>query len=442
MMLRSAPWRNWARTESVRPVRVERPTSVAAVQRAVVAAGQAGLTVKAVGAGRSSTGIAVAPGVQLDLVDLRLPGLDSGCDVDTTTAQVTVAAGMTLHRLNRLLERRGLALTNVGDTDRQTVAGAISTGTHGTGGRFTGMSSQVVGLSLVVGDGSVLRVSEAENAALLPAVRLGLGALGIIVSVTLQCVPRFLLHVVEKTELVDVVLEEFLQRTESADHFEFSWFPHTGSVLTTTNTRLSVAEPGARRARMSRWIDDELTANGVYRAACDLGTSIPALVPPTARLTARLAGGREFTDDSRRVFSSSPSLRFREMEYAVPREQVADAVRAVRSLIERRQWRISFPVAVRSASADDLWLSSAYGRDTGYISVHRYIREDPTEYFHAVEDILRSYDARPHWGKLHFQDADSLRPLFDHFDDFRAVRDRLDPERRFTNSYLERVLGP
>ena len=441
-MLRAAPWRNWARTESVRPVRVERPTTVAAVQRAVVAAGSAGLTIKAVGTGHSFTGIAVAPGVQLDLFDLRLPGLESGFAVDLPTGQVTVAAGMPLYRLTRLLEPLGLALPNLGDIDRQTIAGAVSTGTHGTGGGLVGLAGQVVALTLVTGDGSLLRVSPGENAELLPAVRLGLGALGIIVSVTVQCVPRFLLHAVEKTEPVDVVLDDYLERTNRADHFEFFWFPHTETALTKTNTRVSVADPGSRPARFSRWIDDELLANGVYRISCDVGTVFPAMVPPLARIAARVTGDRDFTDESRRVFSSSRTVRFREMEYGLPREQIAEAFRAVRALIERKRWRISFPIEVRSAAADDLWLSTAQGRDTGYIAVHRYVREDPREFFHAVEDIMRSYDARPHWGKIHYQGADSLREVFAHFDDFLAVRDRLDPERRFTNTYLERVLGP
>ncbi|MBB5642008.1 D-arabinono-1,4-lactone oxidase [Cryobacterium roopkundense] len=437
MILRQPPWRNWARTESVRPVRVERPATVGAVQRSVRAAIRAGLRIKAVGTGHSFTGIAVAPGVQLDLYDLG--GL---IEIDVPAARVTVAAGLPLHRLGRLLDDHGLALANLGDIDRQTVAGAISTGTHGTGGGFVGLASQVTGLTLVTADGTLLRVSDTENTEILPAVRLGLGALGIIVDVTIQCVPRFQLHSDQRSEPLDAVLEDFVRRSRTHDHFEFFWFPHTDTALTKTNTRVVEPRPAARAHRVSRWIDNELLANGVYRGVCAVGTALPALVPSLARLSARSTGNRQFTDASTRVFATNRAVRFREMEYALPRDRVPEAVRAVRRFIEARGWRISFPIEVRSAAADDLWLSPAYGRDTGYVSVHRYVREDPEEYFRAVEQIMIGYGGRPHWGKLHYQKADALRGRYPHFDDFLAVRDRLDPERRFTNSYLERVLGP
>jgi FAD-linked oxidoreductase len=409
---------------------------VGAVQRAVVAAGRAGLRIKAVGSGHSFTGIAVAPGVQLDLHDLA--GI---IRVDAAARQVTVAAGTPLHTLVRLLGPHGLALPNLGDIDRQTISGAISTGTHGTGSGLVGLAGQIVALTLVTGDGSLLRVSGSENADLLPAAALGLGALGIIVDVTLQCVPTFLLHAVEAAEPLDAVLEQYLERSMAADHFEFFWFPHTGSALTKTNTRLP---PGAGReplGRLSRWVDDELLANGAFRGICALGALRPALVPGFNRLAERLSGVREYTDDSARVFVTNRTVRFREMEYALPLAAVTAALAEVRALIESRGWRISFPIEVRSAAADGLWLSTAAGRDTGYIAVHRYYRENHAEYFRAVEEIMRAHGGRPHWGKIHYQDAESLRALYPRFDDFLLVRDRLDPERRFSNPYLERVLG-
>jgi FAD-linked oxidoreductase len=439
MTASGALWRNWARTESVRPQRVERPTSVGAVQRAVLAAGRSGLTIKAVGAGHSFTGIAVAPGVQLDLGDLSNGAL---LDVDPARMRVRLAAGTRLRQIPALLAPHRLAMANLGDIDRQTIAGAISTGTHGTGGSWGGLATQVVALTLVAGDGSLVTISETENADLLPAARLALGALGIIVDVTLQCVPAFLLHAVEAVEPLETALDTYLERSAISDHFEFYWFPHTSSALTKTNTRL----PGdARRAplgRMSRFLDDEILANGAYRAICGIGTVLPPLVPRFSRLAERFTGRRNYTDTSSRVFITNRTVRFREMEYALPREAVPDALREVQALIERKRWAISFPLEVRSAAADDIWLSTASGRPSGYVAVHRYYRENPTEYFQAVEAIMREHDGRPHWGKLHYQDAASLGALYPHFGDFLAVRDRLDPERRFTNAYLKRVLGP
>ncbi|WP_348788273.1 D-arabinono-1,4-lactone oxidase [Leifsonia sp. NPDC080035] len=429
-------WRNWGRSESIRPQRVERPSSAEAVQRAVAAAAKQGMRVKAVGAGHSFTGIAAAPGVQLDL-----EALSGVLDVDLERGRVRLAAGTHLHQLPRLLRPYGLALENMGDIDRQTIAGATSTGTHGTGGSFGGLATQIVGVTIVTGSGELLTIDETQNAELLPAARLGLGALGVIVDLTIQCVPAYLLKAVERPEPLQEVLEGYLERSAAEDHFEFYWFPHTETGLTKTNTRLPLTEARAPLSAVGRWVDDELLANGVYRGVCALGTAAPAIVPPFSRLAQRLTGNRDFTDVSPAVFVTNRTVRFREMEYALPRAAVPAALAEVKALIERKGWRISFPVEVRSAAADDNWMSTAYGRDTGYIAVHRYYREDPTEYFTAVERIMMAHEGRPHWGKMHFRDAASLQTAYPRFDDFLAVRDRLDPDRRLANAYLNRILG-
>jgi FAD-linked oxidoreductase len=341
----------------------------------------------------------------------------------------------------RLLDPLGLAMANLGDIDRQTIAGATSTGTHGTGLAFGGLATQIAGVTLVTGTGELLTVDDEHRPELLPAVRLGLGALGVLTSVALRLVPRFALHAVEHQEPLDRVTAEWEERVRSADHFEFYWFPHTTTALTKTNTRLPADTPLHPLGRVSRWIDDELLANGAYRAICAIGSVVPATVPRFARLVERLTGRRDFTDASTRVFTTNRTVRFREMEIAIPLASVPEALAEVRELIERRRWRISFPIEVRAAASDDNWLSTAYGRETGYIAVHRYVREDPTEYFAAVEEILMAHGGRPHWGKMHTQTAETLRPHYPRFDDFLRVRDELDPERRFANPYLERVLG-
>lgn len=436
MTATGATWRNWARTEQVRPIRVERPSSPEAVQRAVTAAAASGLAIKAVGAGHSFTGIAVAPGVQLELD--RLSGV---VEADVSTGRVTLAAGTRLHQLPKLLAPYGLALPNMGDIDRQSIAGATSTGTHGTGLGFGGLATQIVAARLVTGTGELITVSETERPELLPAVRLGLGALGVLVEVSLQLVPRFVLHAEEGPEPLDEVLDGWEARVRSADHFEFYWHPHTEVAMTKTNTRLPGDAPRHPLGRVSRWLDDEFLANGVFRGVCALGTAVPGVVPFFARQVERLQGGRDFADFSPSVFVTNRTVRFREMEYAVPLAAVPEALREVRRLIERRGWRISFPVEVRAAAADENWLSTAHGRESGYLAVHRYVREDPTEYFAAVEQIMRDHGGRPHWGKMHTQTAETLRAVYPRFDDFLAVRDELDPERRFANPYLDRVLG-
>jgi FAD-linked oxidoreductase len=426
--------RNWGRSQEWRPQLVMRPTSAEQVVEAIELAGQRGLHVKPIGAGHSFTSIAATAGMQLDI-----SAIDGVYAVDGT--RVTLGAGTNLYQLPALLDPLGLALTNMGDIDRQTIAGATSTGTHGTGHRFGGLATQIVAATLVTASGELLRVSETENAELLPAVRLGLGALGVLVDVTIECVPSFKLHAVEKPEPLAEVLDNWIERATGADHFEFYWFAHTDTALTKTNTRVPVDTPTKLQNPIGRWVDDELLANGVYRVTCALGTAFPSLIRPVNHLADKLVAEREVVDLSYRVFTSSRTVRFREMEYALPVEHVPAALRAINELIEARNWRISFPVEVRVAAADENWLSTAHGRQTGYIAVHRYWREDQSEYFAAIEKIMMGFDGRPHWGKMHNRDAESLAKTYPRFGDFVAVRDRLDPDRLFRNEYLDRVLG-
>jgi FAD-linked oxidoreductase len=425
-------WQNWARSERVTPVRVQRPRSAEEVIDALAGARRDGLRVKAVGAGHSFTGIAVAPGVQLDL-----SGLSGVLGVQGN--QVKVGAGTHLHQLPALLAPLGLAMENLGDIDAQTIAGATSTGTHGTGAGFRGLAAQIAALTMVTAEGSIVTVTAEDE--LFGAARLGLGALGVLIDVTLNCVPAFKLQAVERPEPLEAVLESYLDRCVSEDHFEFYWFPHTKTALTKTNTRLPVQAPSRPLGKAKRWFDDSLMANTVFAGVCGVGKAIPAAIPAINRTASRLTGDREFTDISTRVFTTQRRVRFREMEYALPREAVTSALRDIERLIAVNGWRISFPLEVRAAAPDDLWLSTAHGRQTGYIAVHRYYKEEYHEYFRGVEDIFRSYQGRPHWGKIHHLDAADLRKLYPRFDDFRAVRDKLDPNGLFGNDYLHRVLG-
>lgn len=398
----------------------------------VEGASRNGLPVKAVGAGHSFTGIAVAPGAQLDLSGLS--GL-----LAVQGNRVKVGAGTRLHRLPELLGPLGLAMENLGDIDAQTIAGATSTGTHGTGAGFRGLAAQIAALTLVIADGTVRELSAGSE--LFEAARLGLGALGVIVDVTLECVPAFKLHAVERPEPLEAVLESYVDRCVTADHFEFYWFPHTSVALTKTNTRLPVEAPSRPLGRWRRWFDDSFMANTVFAGLCNLGMALPGVVPSVNRLASKLTGDREFTDVSTSVFTTQRRVRFREMEYALPREAITSAIRDIERLIAGRGWRISFPLEIRVAAPDDLWLSTAYGRETGYIAVHRYYKEEYREYFGGVEQIFRAHGGRPHWAKIHTLDAPALRRLYPRFDDFLTVREKLDPRGLFRNEYLDRVLG-
>jgi L-gulonolactone oxidase len=295
-------------------------------------------------------------------------------------------------------------------------------------------------MQLVTADGSVLYL-DGDSDLLFAAARVALGALGIIATMTLRCVPAFALNASELPGSLDRTLDELDAELELNDHFEFYWFPHTRRVLTKRNNR-TLADAALRPlGRMRHAIDDEFLSNNLFGAINRVTTRRPALIPRTNALAARALSARTYTDRSYRVFTSPRRVVFREMEYAVPRAAVPALLREIEAWIARSHERIGFPVEVRFAAADDIWLSTAYGRDTGYVAVHQYHQRDHDPYFRAVEAIARSMGGRPHWGKLHYRHALSLREAYPHFDDFLAVRDKLDPDRVFGNDYLLRVLG-
>lgn len=437
-MTPSAPatWSNWAGNVHARPVGVEHPASIAELQDVVRRARADGRRVKAVGSGHSFTPIAVTDGVQVQLD--RLTGIRA---VDTATGQVTAGAGIGLHELNRALWSLGLSMTNLGDIDVQTLAGALATGTHGTGAKLGGIATQVRALTLVTADGAVLTCTPEQHPDVFAAAAVGLGALGIVAEVTLQCEPAFALAAAEAPGTLDAVLAGLEQEWTGHDHFEFYWFPHTRRVLTKRNDRVRPGTQLRPLGRVRGYIDDELLSNTVFEGLNRLTVRRPGVIPRLNQVSARVLSARDYIDRSYRVFASSRRVRFREMEYALPRAAVPSVLAELAGWIERSGEQIAFPVEVRCAAADELWLSTAHGRETGYVAVHQYWRRDSTRYFRAFEQIARAHDGRPHWGKLHERTAEDLAPAYPRFADFLAVRDRLDPDRLFGNDYLTRVLG-
>ncbi|WP_077058189.1 D-arabinono-1,4-lactone oxidase [Streptomyces sp. MP131-18] len=432
----AAGWRNWSGTRTAHPVRTERPGSTEEVADSVARAVRDGLRVKAVGSGHSFTGAAVTDGVHL-----RMDALDRTVRVDARSGLVTVEAGMPLHRLNRVLAAHGLAMTNLGDIDRQTVSGAISTGTHGTGARSGSLAAQVVDLELVLADGSAVRCSARERPELFRAARIGLGALGVLTRVTLACEPAFALRAVEVPMRLGRVLGGLAELTAANEHFEFYWFPHTDRTLTKRNNRLPPGAPVRPLGRGRAWFDDTFLSNTLFEGVNRLGTAVPRAIPRLNAVAARALAPRVYSDASYRVFTSPRRVVFRELEYAVPREALAGVLTAVRRWVDRSGEHIAFPAEVRFAPADDLWLSTAYGRDTAYIAVHQYHRLPHERYFRAVAAIADAVGGRPHWGKLHWLTAAELAGRYPRFEDFRRVRAASDPDGTFANSYLDRVLG-
>ncbi|MHB9858511.1 D-arabinono-1,4-lactone oxidase [Streptomyces sp. YIM S03343] len=431
---RNGTWHNWGGNVGARPAREVEPASVEELAAAVRKAAEDGLKVKAVGSGHSFTAIAATDGVMIR------PQLLTGIrHIDRAAGTATVEAGTPLKRLNAALAREGLSLTNMGDIMVQTVSGATSTGTHGTGRDSGSIAAQIRGLELVTADGTVLPCSEKENPEVFAAARIGLGALGVVTAITFAVEPLFLLTAREEPMPFEQVLSDFDELWAENEHFEFYWFPHTGSTNTKRNNRS--AGPERPVGRLTGWFEDEFLSNGVFQAANWIGRAVPATIPAIAQISSKALSARTYTDIPYKVYTSPRRVRFVEMEYAVPREAVVEALRELKAMVDRSRLRISFPVEVRTAPADDITLSTASGRDSAYIAIHMFRGTPYQEYFTAAERIFTAHEGRPHWGKVHTRDAEYLSGVYPRFGEFLALRDRLDPDRLFQNDYLRRVLG-
>lgn len=483
---RPALWTSWAGTARCQPRVQAAPGSTDELRALLVDAAVRGERVRVVGAGHSFTGAATTSGTMVSLADLgRRPvrtgsgaatgagteasrgadlpegpwlraragrldpeGVEAVVDLPDGGALVTVRAGIGLRSLNLSLALHGLALPNLGDIDRQTLAGALGTGTHGTGGRLPGLAAQVHGLRVMTADGEVVETSAEHRRPLFEAARLGLGAVGIVLAVTLRTVPAFRLTAREEPQPLDAVLEQLDgpgNLVDAHDHLELYWFPHTRRALTKRNDRAGPAEEPRATRRLwgagRRWVDDELLSNGVFWLTNELATLAPSLTPRINAVASRALAPRTYTASSYDVFVSPRRVRFAEMEYAVPRDDVVAVLREIDRWVESSQVHVPFPVEVRFAAADDVWLSTAHGRETAYVAVHQYVRMPRDRYFAGVEAIVRAAQGRPHWGKLHTLDHEALGALYPRLDDFCAVREAYDPGRLFANPYTTRLFG-
>lgn len=428
-----ATWRNWAGNQKANPLSIEAPKSVSELSAIVSRASGQGQKVKAVGSGHSFTSAAATNGRMI-----RLENLSGILHIDHASSQVTVGAGTRLSDLNMLLHTEGLALANLGDIAYQTVAGAISTSTHGTGKALTGLAGQVVAMKLINGQGEIIECSKSVNPHIFDVARVSVGALGIITEYTLQAVPSFRLRALEQPMRLDDVLENAHDLASAHDHFEFFWIPHTKWALTKRNNRTE--DELQPLPRVKGWIDKTFMENYAFGALCRVGRARPSLIP---RLATALpsSGSREYVDQSFKIFASPRIVRFYEMEHALPVDALVPALKEIRAMVDRKGYLLNFPVEVRFTKGDDVPLSTAYGRDSAYIAVHVYKGMECEPFFRDVEDILRAYDARPHWGKMHYRDAEELSKLYPRWDEFIALRNQLDPQRTFSNAYSDTVFG-
>ncbi|MDQ3728330.1 MAG: FAD-binding protein [Actinomycetota bacterium] len=427
-------WTNWAGDQACEPASIERPGTLDALQRTVARSVQRGHRVRASASGHSFIDCALTEGVMI-----RLDGLTRKLGFDPESGLLKAEAGIVLHDLNRMLDADGVAFENLGDIDRQTVAGSISTGTHGTGERFQNVSAQVAALELIAPDGSLVTVDDSEPN-LLRAARVAFGSLGIVYSVTIRTVPAYTINRVDSPQPLGEVLESLDALNAGTDHFEFYVFPGTDVALCRESRRTQ--EPPAPKHPAAVYLQEVMLENWVGMALSAAVRARPAIAPAAARLAARGIGRATKVDASYKVFASERHIKFTEMEYAVPREHGRELIERVLEVAANPELHVAWPIEVRFVKGDDSFLSPSHEQDTCYVAVHQDRRLAWEPYFRQVEEIARELGGRPHWGKRHFREAQDLAPAYPRWDDFQVARRQLDPAGVFGNAYTDRVLGP
>ena len=417
-------WVNWSGSQRATPARFVTPRS--RHELAEIVASSPG-PIRVAGAGHSFSAGVVTDGTLLSLDALNRV-------LDVRDGLVRVEAGIRLKALSRELHVRGLAMPNLGDIDVQSLAGALATGTHGTGTRLPNLSGQVVEVELIDADGRERTLRGGDE---LLAARVSLGALGVIAAVTVRCVPAFRLRHTDKPEPLEPVLEELQARADGHDHFEFWTFPHADVALTRTMDRTE--DPPDKPGRASAYVSDVLMDNHAFRAVNEVARRFPGTIPRLNRFASAVASQRERVDWSYGIFASDRLVRFEEMEYSVPREHAVAAVRAARAALERHA--VSFPIELRFTASDDALLSPAHGRDSAFVAVHVFKGMPYEPAFRDVEAVMSELGGRPHWGKRSFLDHTQLAPRYPRWDDFQRIRAQLDPGGRFANAWVRDVLG-
>lgn len=426
-------WSNWSGSVTCRPRQVLTPASVDALSDLVRETASTGGQLRVSGSGHSFT-----PVVATDHTLVSLARLAGVVEVDREARAATVLAGTTIRALGGLLGEHGLALENQGDIDAQAIAGAVSTGTHGTGIGFGSISTQVRALTLVLASGEQLTCSPTQEPEIFKAAQVSLGALGVLARVRLQCVPSYVLRDVRKNVDLASCLAEFEDNCRRHRHFEFWWFPYSDRAATKALDVVSAPRP---RSFVRRVLADKVLETGAFWAVSEAVRAFPGLARPVARFAARAISEADYADHSHRVFPSARDVRFNEMEYAVPVDRGLDCLRELKAYIEQTRVRVHFPIEYRVVAGDDIWLSPFYRRDSAVISVHQYASMPYHDYFAGCEAIFRNHRGRPHWGKLHTLGPHDLQDMYPEWHRFHEVRRRLDPRGMFLNDHLARIFG-
>lgn len=431
--LKKHEWKNWSHSVHCYVDRFFEPESVEEVIRIVKTHMRLGKRLRVVGAGHSFTPLVATSESLLSLNNL------SGVErINEETRIARVRAGTKLKDLGILLNRAGYAMENLGDINEQTIAGAISTGTHGTGKDFGSLSTQVAGISIVTGTGEYITINEKENAHLLEAVKTSLGLLGVIVSVNLNVLPAYQLIETSYKLSFKSCIEKLDQLNEENRNMEFFWFPYTETVQVKTN---NLYFGQIKRPYQGHFFNDIVIENGLLKVMSELSRTIKMTAKYMSKLSATGVPTGKKIGQSHHVYQSIRSVKFQEMEYSLPAHLMKNALLAMKEKIKAERYAVNFPIECRYVKGDHIWLSPAYQQDSAFIAIHMYQGMPFERFFHDMEVILQSFGGRPHWGKMHTMTYEALETIYPQLKDFLKVRAQLDPHNIFVNDYMRRLFA-
>ncbi len=426
--------KNWAGNIQWNPEVISYPSTEQEIQKIVQDAAHHKQKIRLIGSGHSFTAL-----FQTKDVLMSLDKYQGVVSLDTSKYQATVKAGTKLNILSDTLHKAGMGMENLGDIDVQSIAGAISTGTHGTGKDFGTLSTQVIGLRFVNGKGEIVSCSPTENRELFKAAQVSMGVMGIITEITIQCVPKYILEVLSKPDSYREVMASLTERIENNRNYEFFWLPYTDTVISKT-TNITQSEPLPTANLLSKF-SEYVVENYAFLGLCEFAKRFPSRTESVAKLSAKLISEERKVDYSHCVYATARLIKFREMEYNIPAEAFQDAMKEVTKIANSKKYNVHFPIECRWVKGDDIMMSPAYGRDSAYIACHVYSNKDCGPYFNALETVLRSYGGRPHWGKMHKLTPDIIADIYPQFSSFMKHREEQDPDQVFISPYLAKLLG-
>jgi FAD-linked oxidoreductase len=434
MKIVGGKWSNWSGSVSCRPYAIIAPKDELELAAAVR---KAEGVVRVPGTGFSFTPLNATSGTLIDL--MAFTGVQ-GFDPEREVA--TLAAATPLWEIGPLLHQMGYGLKNMADIDRQTLAGAVSTGTHGTGITLGSFSADVAGIRMVLANGEVIDCSANENAEIFAAGRTSLGMLGVMTEIAMNVRPAYKLVKKEFTHSIGETFRQLDGLVAANRHFEFFWFPYSN---TTVCKSLNETEANARTPRSAEKLYARGGRTGIddyaFAAVNELLPHAPFLLKPAHRVLSKLMPARQHVRWSHEILPSPRTVCFNEMEYAVPYEEGPDVLREIVETVRKQEIKTGFPIEYRTVAADDVWLSPFYRRDSAAIAVRQYHKVDTAELFEACETVFRRHEGRPHWGKIHSCTATELAGLYPQYEAFRTLRSKLDPAGKFLNEHLRGLFG-